>query len=331
MDPEQATLDIDSATDSIGADLFNSGEPIEKAASPGERGPLEDSPAPDDAPDGEPRLDDDAPPDGEQAPVEQAAKAPPKSWPREMHDHWSKTPPEVQAYWETREKQMLDGLSQYKEDASFGQSIQKTIQPYIPMLRASGANPAQAVEVLLNANYRLTTGPMESRVAAFKELGVSLGVMKPQAAQSALPPEVQQIVREQERLRSALMQREQQEFEAKRTEVASNVEAFAKDKPYFDEVADDIIAFIEKGADLQTAYDKAVYANPVTREKEMERARKEAQQKLVLKGKEEAAKARKATAVNVNSRDTGMAPTELLGTMEDTMKQVLAKRRAQTH
>ena len=44
------------------------------------------------------------------------------------------------------------------------------------------------------------------------------------------------------------------------------METFALDTkahPYFDEVADDIIALLKTGASLQEAYDKAVWANPV--------------------------------------------------------------------
>lgn len=318
------TFDIESATDSIGADLFNEGEPLEKPQVQAEPDDLE---LPVGEPEGEVPVEEK--PEGE-APPEVEVKPPPKTWPKEMHEHWSKTPPEVQKYWETREEQMLKGLEQYKEFSDIGQSISKTMAPYMPMIRASGANPAQAVEVLLNANYRLTQGPVESRRQAFMELGQSLGLIQPKQDEN-IPPVVRQLQQEQERLKATLLQRERAEYEAHRTRVASEVEAFSKDKPYFNDVADDIVAFINQGLPLEQAYEKAVWANPITRAKETARLQDEAKQKLVEKGKVEAAKARKAVAANVTSRDTDRAPTELMGTMDDTMKKTLATIKARTH
>ena len=330
---DSQTLDINAATDSIGADLFGGGEPLESATpAASEPDDLELEVTPDANTEGIDETQEvaDAAPEGA-APVEEVvAKPVPKSWPKEMHEEWGKVPPKVQEYWETREKQMLDGLSQYKEFADVGKSLSGVIQPYIPMLRASGADPAKAVEVLLNANYRLTTGPVESRRQAFVELGAHLGLV-PQQNVPQEHPQIRELRQQQEELRNALTRREQQEYEAKRTEVTSQLEAFAKDHPHLDDVADDIVAFINQGHDLQTAYDKAVYANPVTRQRELDRIQKEAKAKLIEKGKAEAAAARKATAANVTSRDTSRAPTELMGTMEDTMRQTLRNMKSRTH
>lgn len=331
---DSQTLDINAATDSIGADLFGGGEPLESSspAPASEPSDLELDVAPQATTEGidEPLETVDAQGEESAVPEEVVAKPAPKAWPKEMHEEWGKVPPKVQDYLELREKQMLDGISQYKELADVGKTMQSVIQPYIPMLRASGADPAKAVEVLLNANYRLTTGPVESRRQAFVELGAHLGLV-PQQNVPQEHPQIRELRRQQEELRSALTRREQQDYEAKRGEVTSQLEAFAKDHPHLDDVADDIVAFINQGHDLQTAYDKAVYANPVTRQQELDRIQKEAKAKLIEKGKAEAAAARKATAANVTSRDTSRAPTELMGTMEDTMRSTLRNLKSRTH
>ena len=55
--------------------------------------------------------------------------------------------------------------------------------------------------------------------------------------------------------------------------VSKIVDDFAKDPahPYFDELADEIALQIKAGKTLQDAYETAVYANPVTRAKELAR------------------------------------------------------------
>ena len=326
MEEHQATLDVDAAVASIGADLFNGGEPMEDRGTPQldddlelpvEKEPSETT-----------HVDEvtDTPDKAVEAPIVEA-KPVPKTWPKEMAEHWAKTPKEVQDYWDTREKQMLDGLEQYKEYSHVGKTLTDVMKPYTPMLRASGVDEVTAVQTLLNANYRLTTGPIESKRAAFMELGASLGLIPPQNMPQE-PPQLRQMRERQEMLERTLLQNQEREFQQQKQVVTSQVESFAKDKPFFDEVADDIVAFINKGDTLETAYDKAVYANPVTRAKEIARLNKEAQDKLVAKGKQEAAQARQATAANVKSRDTGRSSTEIMGTMEDTMKEVLLKRKA---
>jgi len=67
---------------------------------------------------------------------------------------------------------------------------------------------------------------------------------------------------------------------------ALEVNAFASDPahPFFDEVADDIVAFVRAGDSLSKAYEKAVWANPVTREKEI--ARQQAMKDAQAQGQE---------------------------------------------
>jgi len=96
-------------------------------------------------------------------------------------------------------------------------------------------------------------------------------------------------------------------------------------------VADDIVTFINAGLPLQDAYDRAVWANPVTRAKETERIRKEAENGFKDKAKQQGTAAKKASGVNIRSRDTGRAPTEPLGKMEDTLESTLKNIRERAH
>ena len=213
------------------------------------------------APEGE-TVEGDAPPET----PEVVAKAPPKSWAKEQHEKWAQIPPEAQDYIELREKQMLDGIEQYKEYHAVGKTISDVIAPYRPMLAASGTDPAKAVAVLLNAEL-----PAHDRPGRSPQAGVHrtrrLAWPHPAAECRAGAACGARDARALGQARRLADPREQQQFEETRTRVASEVESFSKTAPYFEEVAEDIVAFINSGSDLKTAYDKAVWANPVTRAK----------------------------------------------------------------
>lgn len=318
MDPEaKEGLDIEEAASGIATDLFGPSEPVEQPEKPE---PVAATPASEPAPD---------------AP---AVRPPPQAWKKDYHQHWGKIPAEAQVVIEEREKQMLDGLGQYKEYHSLGKAMNEAILPYMPIIQAQGVEPAKAVQALFNAHYRITQGTREQRYAEFKALGERLGILD-HVQQQQVDPALKALQERQDRIESSLTKRQREEFEASKTRVAGEVNAFADAKddkgnlvnPYFNEVADDIIVFIGAGMNLNDAYDKAVWANPVTRAKETARLQTEAEAKLRGKSKQEADAARRASSTNVRSRDTRRAPTEPLGTMEDTLKTTLAEVKSRTH
>ncbi len=271
---------------------------------------------------------------------EAAAAAPvarhaPKSWAKEMREQWAKLDPAVQDYLEKREGDFHKGLEQYREYHGIGKSLNEVLLPYRPMIQAAGIDDAKAVASLLSAHYRLTQGALESRRAAYEQLGRDLGFGAATGAEAEIPPHVRELMERTERLESALTKAQRADYERVKGETAKQVDAFAKDKPYFDEVSTEIVAFINAGDDLQTAYDKAIWANPSVRAKEQARLQKEAEDALKAKANKEVAAAKVATAANVKGRDTTRTPTEPKGRFLDD-KAMLAdleeiKRNRATH
>ena len=102
-----------------------------------------------------------------------------------------------------------------------------------------------------------------------------------------------------------------------RAKTEAEVNNFANDgnHPYFDELADEIAIQIKAGKGLQDAYDTALFANPVTRAKEIARISSENAAKLKEKKRLEAEKAIKATSSNVRTIDTTRTPTEKKGAL----------------
>lgn len=321
------SIDMEAAVDRLGAELF----------------PELDAP-PTDEPASEPETDAPSAPVSKAetpAPTDPVASHPvtvkpaPKSWPKEMHDHWGKTPPEVQAYWETREKQMLDGLEQYKGSAQFGKSMHEVLTPYSHILQSQGIDAPRAVGALLQAHQRLTTGTLEQRRAAYDELGRNLGLPQAQAGEAAaaapmIDPRVQALEQQFSQIQQTLTAQQQQAVDAARAKASQDVEAFASDPKhaYFEECAADMLRFLQQGDSLQEAYDKAVWTNPVTREKQVQAHAQTELEKARERARLDALPKKKAAGVNVRGRETQRTPTEPLGSMEDTLRETLTKIRA---
>lgn len=317
-------MDIQAASDEIGADL---GLGISEPADTPDDVVLDTPDTPDvpDTPDAPDTPEPDAP-----APVVRAA---PKSWAKETHEVWGGLPDAAKDQIELREKQFLDGLGQYKEHADIGRQFREVSQPFESMLREHGVTAPEAFQRLMGAQYRLTNGPMEQRQAAYQELGRNLGLIQdPNAPQ--VDPTVKALQEQVGQLTTAVTEKQRRELADTKARVAKEVETFAADKdkhPYFDEVAEDIAILIGGGLELNDAYERAVWANPVTRAKELNRVQTDTEKKLRENARLDALKASKAKGSNVKTRDTNRAPTEPLGSWEDTMKATLTDIKSRAH
>lgn len=314
-------LDIEAAATQIGDDLF--GVPEEEQPN----GPVNDAIVT-------------APETPEAEAAEVVARPAPSSWAKETHELWTKLPAEAQAQIEHREKQMLEGLSQYKEHQDFGRAMRDVTAPYKALLNSQGVDEVKAVQYFLDANYKLSQGSPEQKLAHLQKIAAAYGLsIGPQEQQQQVDPALRTLEEKVNHLTSTLTERQQAQYRETVKQTTSTVNQFASEKdasgnlkrPYFDEVADDIVGFIQLGADLESAYDKAVYANPTTRAKEVARLQKEHEANLRNKSKVEAEAARKASSTNVRGRDTRRSPTEAMGTMEDTMKETLSAIKSRAH
>jgi hypothetical protein len=272
------------------------------------------------------------------APVEEAYAEPvplalevPKSWPETMHQHWPKVPKEVQDYWQLREKQMMEGLDQYKGVAAYGKSVQDVLAPYKPLLESKGLDAPRAVADLMQAYTAMTQGTQEQRRMAYEQVGKNLGITSV-STESATPvdPQVKALQDQFNQIQYTLTSQQTAALEAAKEKAGREVEAFASDPKnvYFNEVADDILIHLKAGHDLPTAYKLAVRGNEVTFHKEIARISTETEAKLKENARLDALPKQKAKSVNIGGRETQRAPTEPLGSMDDTLKSTLRDLRA---
>lgn len=321
---ESEGLDIDSVMDSVAAGL----------------GAVDTDDADNDAPDESGQdLEQGAAP--EASAVESDEIPMPQSWKKEWEPDWKLTPKQARQRFLEREKQMLDGLEGYKSDAGYGKTIREAFKPYSDVLRAQGVDEVKAITFLLNAHKGLSN-PTTAR-EWYGRIAKSYGIEAAQAAAEAAgatgaaqgqdtPPAVRAALERIERVEGFLTEQQEREHQARVETTQKEVDAFASDPahPYFDEVSEDIAKLIRAGYPLADAYEKAVWANPVTRQKELGRIQKEDAEKNRQKALEVARQAKKGAAVNVKGRDSARASTEPAGDIDETLRETLANIKSRT-
>lgn len=305
------SIDIEAAADQIGADLFP--ETLEKEPEPTPTETVAKAVT--------------EQPTKEIAPLPTVRPAP-KSWAKDVHPVWEKIDPKAQEYIEKREKDFLDGLDQYKGAATFAKSIQDVLTPYQPLLQSKGLDAPAVINDLMGTYTRLTQGSIEQRQAALQQVAKNLGIPLPQMAangeqpQPTIDPRIQTLEQQFQEIRDAQVRQQQAALQAAQTKAQAEVEAFASDpkNAFFDECHEDIVKFIRAGESLQDAYDKAVWANPVTREKQKQAYFQTESEKAKERARLDALPKQKAKSVNVKSQDAQRTPTDTLGSMEDTLR-----------
>jgi len=246
--------------------------------------------------------------DEPEAPIEKPieTRPPPQSWKKEMHDHWKELKPEVQEYFELRENQMREGVEIAKGDVELGRSIRDIITPYQDLLKSQGVKDTDAVKYLLNAHYNLSNADENGRVQLIHQLAQSYGI---NLDGTKVAPEIQTLQQKINQLEQEVNLSKQYSQQEKQAKLQTELDDFASKHEFFDDVADEMIPFINAGYTLQESYDKAIWANESTRLKEIERIEKEKVQKIEEEKQSRLAEKQKAKSTNVRHKDTSASPT----------------------
>lgn len=273
----------------------------------------------------------------------------PKSWAKEMHPIWDKLakgqallPDEAKRaakYYNERETQMAEGARTQNTDAEYGRTLRGVIGKHEDVLRAQGLDATKAVDYLFNAHRQLSTGTAEQRMAYLGKVaasyGLKLGADAGVDAATAETPAMRELRERQERIEQSINQDNQRRYEEVRTATAKEVETFASDPKnlYFDECADHICMLLKADPKmpLGDAYSTAVWANPVTRQKELARIQQETDKANRERTAAAAKAAKKGTSTNVKGRDTARAPTApaaSLANLDDVMRETHAEIRS---
>ncbi len=261
----------------------------------------------------------------------------PSSWRANAKAKWASLDPEIRGEIAKREHDMHQGVQKLKETADFGDRINKTLEPYAPLIRAENASPEQVVQNMLNSAYVLRQGSTYDKVNMIVNLAQQYGFFDQMKAAIAngRPPEQEQrqdlteqdidrrieerLAKEQQTINQNVLQQEVEAFLAE-----TNNQGELK-HPYVSNVWQEMAALIEiadsrgKEMSFEEAYNNALGANSDTRPLIQGQ-----QSQAGGTGKDHVAKALKANANNIAkkpSHDTSKPkPT---GSVDDTLRDIM--------
>lgn len=276
-----------------------------------------------------PAGDSDTPP--ADAPPTPSTIEPPKTWRKEALEQWNALPEVVKAEVLKREEDIFRGLETYRADATFGKSLKSVLDPYLPILQQYNIDPAAQVANLMQAHHTLALGAPEQKVAFMRQLAQEYGIDLGELSGAGAPfvdPAVDALQKELQAVKSTLSARERAEAQQRMQSIQTEIEQFASDpaNEHFDTVANDIAALLKAGTakDLKDAYEKAVWANPVTRAKLVAKQQADAAAQAKAEAAKRAAAAKSASSVVVRAKPSSASGTAPIGSMDDTMQETLA-------
>jgi hypothetical protein len=278
---------------------------------------------------------------GEDNSAEVQAIGAPATWSKEEIATWATIPKETQAalvpILARREEDFLRGITQYKAGAELGAKYDAVVEPYKPILAAENIDPIQMFQSFAGNHYILTRGTPEQKVelaaAMLNGYKIPLADLLNRIADGDMPeaedPKVAALQKRIDDLERGYTARETSERTATAERVTQEIEAFAADPahPYFNDVADHISKLFESGMakTLPEAYEMAVYANPVTRQKEIDRLTAERTSAAQIEEQKRKDKKTKSTADHVTLTPKSRDGTVPLGSIDDTLQATYAE------
>lgn len=267
----------------------------------------------------------------------------PTTWKKEYLPIWDKltagqqlTPDEALKLAEytgvQRESEYKKGVSTYRQEAERAKHLEQALDPYMGELQKHNINPAQFVNNLAAAHFKLATAPQHEKIEMFHRLARDYGIELDQAGQfqpqdpytTQLLQQLQQVNQEVSVIKGRYEQEEQ-------SRLMNEIEQHRQDEvnyPHFDEVRETMAQLLEQGLanDLKTAYAKAVRLNDDVWAKEQDRLLKSRQEQVskqqqVAKAKAKAVSPRSVTpnglVATSDKKDRRSAIADAMGNLND--------------
>jgi len=274
-------------------------------------------------------------------PASTPAIAPPAGWTAAEKAEWSKLSPVAQAAVSRREAEIARGGQQWSEQK---QRYEAVLAPVARAASRYGLTAEQGLNSLLAAQQRLETDAPNAIRELARSHGVDLATLAGQppadgSRENPPAPDISALVHQavqpllapiQERMRAEAFEKEQS--------TVNLVTDFASQPghEHFNEVQTELMALIPavKAANphwtidkvLQDAYDRAVYANPTTRQALTAAQQQAAEAKRIADAKARTTQARSA-AVSLTGAPTGTNGAEIKGTIREELEAQFAAAR----
>lgn len=250
---------------------------------------------------------------GEPSPTATAIPVP-KSWSAEVSQIWETLPPKAQEFLAKRDQESNDKIYQQGRELKAYEPFGKILEQARPVFEKYGMSEGDGFAQLLRANEYLET---DAR-SAIRDLARAYGVEDVLAGRSATPQnaveaslraELAELRRQQGEISHRVTARERSEYERQEATIQTQIAEFAKDKPDFDtleeDIHDQIVMLKQKEPGLppteilNKAYDRARWANPEARAKVLEEQEKAKEAKRLEEAKKRSQDAKRIAPLNV--------------------------------
>lgn len=184
----------------------------------------------------------------------------PSSWKKDYEEHWGKLDPTLQDYLMQRESDYAKGVSTYKNQWDNAQPLIKAIEPFMPVLQQHNIEPSQWISNLGRAHATLAMGTPDQKREMFAQLANDYGISLNEVGGGYADPQFSLIAQELNQIKNQWNQFQTQQERAEQTQLQNEIQSFSQDKPYFEEVKEQMAGLLQAGLadDLQSAYDKAI-------------------------------------------------------------------------
>lgn len=253
-----------------------------------------------------------------------------RTWRKEAAAEFAKLPPVVQAEIIKREEDIHRGIEVYKESATFGNHMKESLAPFMPVLQQHNIDPGWQAAELMKVQYGLAFGTPEAKAAIVAQIIRDYKVNMDGVSLEApfIDPQVEALQNQLKGVQSQLQHFTTVETQKSQAGLKAHIDAFCSDPKniYVEEVVNDMAQLLRSGSEktIEEAYQKAIWLNPVTRQKEIARQAAETAAKAEADKAGKLAAAKKATAANVRSKGQGGSAATPLGSMDDTLNEALA-------
>ena len=195
-----------------------------------------------------------------EAPVAEGDTAP-QSLSPEAREKWKDTPAEVKAEFK-RMDQRIEGMAQkYGQSYQRTQQMDKALAPFQQYMSMNGG-PGQTIQSLLQTGSMLQMGTPQQKAAMtaqiINQFGVDINTLDSMLVGEAPPPEVQQQQQLEQLLNQKLQplqqqiqtyqQREQYEKQQQMAHVSSEVQQFAAQNEFYNDVKGDMADLLDLAA-----------------------------------------------------------------------------------
>lgn len=235
---------------------------------------------------------------------------PPASWSADWKAKWGSFDRATQDYILGREKEAHEAIEQRANKLKEYEPLNAVIEPLRQRLQLQGQQPAQYFGQLAAADQMLRQDAQAGIREIARLYGIDLSQLN-QQAESGIDPALAPVMNEVNQVKSQFQQFMESQRQAETARLQAELDAFAKDKPHFEDVRKSMAALMNSGeaADLQSAYEMAIWANPSTRSKLQAEQAVAAEAKRKKESEERAKNAARISKTNLSSKGAASGAT----------------------